>query len=138
MSETARLIELALETEGLLRILAARDSKEARQKLRQCIEELRDRTEAYLAEVPEDKPCVSFELDEPLSIRELLTPAMQTRFRDSIFHGNADDFDDTIGILSDMSSYGEAEDYLLNDMMWNRDDADVSEFLGILSANMPR
>lgn len=59
------------------------------------------------------------------------------RFKRELFNGNDDDFTDTLQLLSEMETYGEAEDYLLNDMMWNREDATVADFLAILANNMP-
>lgn len=60
------------------------------------------------------------------------------RFRRELFAGNDDDFNETLQLIADMDSYSEAEDYLLNDMMWNREDPAVVDFLEILANNMPR
>lgn len=60
------------------------------------------------------------------------------RFRRELFEGNDSDFSDTLTILSGMDSYAEAADYLYNDMMWDANNASVSDFMAILAQNMPR
>lgn len=35
-----------------------------------------------------------------------------------------------------MPDLAEAQDYLYNDLMWNPDDPDVKDFMGILESNM--
>ena len=60
------------------------------------------------------------------------------RFRRELFAGNDADFADTLTLLSDMDSYDEAADYLVNDMMWDKDNAAVRDFLAILAQNMPQ
>lgn len=59
------------------------------------------------------------------------------RFKRELFGGNDADFTDTLQLLSEMETYGEAEDYLMNDMMWDRDSDSVKDFLSILANNMP-
>lgn len=60
------------------------------------------------------------------------------RFRRELFAGNDDDFNETLQLIADMESYTEAEDYLLNDMMWDRENPAVADFLEILANSMPR
>lgn len=58
------------------------------------------------------------------------------RFCRELFSGNSDDFTDTVNVLSQLPSYADAEDYLYNDLMWNRDDDNVKAFMAILKENM--
>ena len=60
------------------------------------------------------------------------------RFCRELFEGNDDDFNATLYLLADMDSYSEAEDYLLNDMMWKRNNPAVADYLAVLKQNMPR
>ncbi len=147
MKETEHLLELNLEIEGMLRILDAHPSDEARRRLESAYTGFAQAMERFLASV--DAPAADsaspatayIELDEPttrIPLSEAINDDDRIRFRRELFNGNDDDFDDTVALLSDMSSYSEAEDYLLNDMMWNRSKPAVIDFLDILSHNMPR
>lgn len=60
------------------------------------------------------------------------------RFRRELFAGDDADFSETLKLLADMESYSEACDYLYNDMMWNRTDPNVVDFMAIVAANMPQ
>ncbi len=60
------------------------------------------------------------------------------RFRRELFGGDDADFSETLKLLADMESYSEACDYLYNDMMWNRTDPNVADFMAIVAANMPQ
>lgn len=60
------------------------------------------------------------------------------RFRRELFGGDDADFTETLKLLADMDSYSEACDYLYNDMMWDRTDANVVDFMAIVAANMPQ
>lgn len=58
------------------------------------------------------------------------------RFRRELFAGDDEDFHETLKLLADMDSYAEACDYLYNDMMWDRNDSAVKEFMAVVAANM--
>lgn len=60
------------------------------------------------------------------------------RFCRELFGGDDADFTETVKLLADMDSYSEACDYLYNDMMWDRSDPNVADFMAILAANMPQ
>lgn len=60
------------------------------------------------------------------------------RFRRELFAGDDEDFQETLRLIADMDSYSEACDYLYNDMMWDRNDEVVEEFMAILAANLPQ
>ncbi len=53
-------------------------------------------------------------------------------FTRELFNGDDRDYTDTLNLLSEMGSYEEAEDYLLHDLMWNPDNANVKAFLTAL------
>lgn len=60
------------------------------------------------------------------------------RFRRELFEGDDADFTETLKLLADMDSYAEACDYLYNDMMWDKTDPNVADFMAIVAANMPQ
>lgn len=60
------------------------------------------------------------------------------RFRRELFAGDDEDFQETLKLLADMDSYAEACDYLYNDMMWDRKDPAVEDFMAIVAANTPQ
>ena len=60
------------------------------------------------------------------------------RFRRELFDGDDADFTETLKLLADMDSYAEACDYLYNDMMWDKTDPNVADFMAIVAANMPQ
>ncbi len=59
------------------------------------------------------------------------------RFIRDVFGGNEAEFSDTLDVLASMDSSAEATDYLLSDMMLDRENPAVAEFLGIVCRNMP-
>lgn len=60
------------------------------------------------------------------------------RYRRELFGGDDADFNDTLRLLAEMDSYAEACDYLYNDMMWDKSDPNVADFMAIVAANMPQ
>ena len=58
------------------------------------------------------------------------------RFIRDIFNGSEEEFTDTLNVLADMQNAAEATDYLLNDMMLDRENPAVSDFLSIVCRNM--
>ncbi len=59
------------------------------------------------------------------------------RFIRDIFNGNERDFNDTLSLLADMEELSEAEDYLYNDMMLDRENPAVVDFVAVISRYMP-
>lgn len=59
------------------------------------------------------------------------------RFCRSLFGGDDADFTDTLKLLADMESYAEAREYLTGDLLWDEADAEVADFLAVVSENMP-
>lgn len=168
MNNIDQLIEKNIEIEGLLRVLRGRPNAEAQNMLRQAfdsyaalMEQLLGASEASavsaVSEVPDvsevsdetDETDLSDETDssapvnaEPreqnVKLLKAFTLNDRFRFRRELFEGNDSDFSDTLTILSGMDSYAEAADYLYNDMMWDANNASVSDFMAILAQNMPR
>ncbi len=54
------------------------------------------------------------------------------RFRRELFANSEADFVDTLNVLSAMSSYEEAEDYLYNDLCWDSESDEVADFMTII------
>ncbi len=165
MNATQKLLDLHLKIEGMLRILDSRDSHEARELLRSLYGEYSRTMADFLDEVPlqlasypaptktvsadlpkieSTTPTAFFELDDDednnsdFDLPAAFTANDHRRFCDELFEGNEDDYSSTLSLISDMSCYSEAEDYLLNDMMWDSGSAVVAEFLDILEQNMPQ
>lgn len=59
------------------------------------------------------------------------------RFRRELFAGDDEDFASTLALLEQMPSFEEAADYLYHDLLWDRRNEAVVEFMEILKANMP-
>ncbi len=59
------------------------------------------------------------------------------RFIRDIFNGSEGEFTDTLNVLADMDNAAEATDYLLNDMMLDRENPAVADFLSIVCRSMP-
>lgn len=105
-----------------------------------------DLAEAAIARETESvKPTPVFEEEKTLNstvavhsdnLAKAFTLNDRFRFKRELFGGNDEDFTDTLQLLSEMDNYSEAEDYLLNDMMWKKDDPAVADFLAVLSRNM--
>lgn len=55
------------------------------------------------------------------------------RFRRELFANNEADFNETLNVLSAMSSLSEAEDYLYNDLCWEPSDENVADFMAVLT-----
>lgn len=160
MNNIDQLIEKNIEIEGLLRVLRGRPNAEAQNMLRQAFDSYAALMEQFL-KVPDqsdvsdvsdvsdqsDVSDVSDQSEEAATVspREQNVKLLKAftlndrfRFRRELFEGNDSDFSDTLTILSGMDSYAEAADYLYNDMMWDANNASVSDFMAILAQNMPR
>ena len=83
----------------------------------------------------EEKTVNSTVSAHPGNLAKAFTLNDRFRFKRELFGGNDEDFTDTLQLLSEMDSYSEAEDYLLNDMMWDKDNPAVTDFLAVLSRN---
>ncbi len=177
MTELNTLIQLNIELEGLLRILADREDEQARELLarkyadyKAAMDLLLDDKEEdvqpepvdIVAEAPiyesepepEPEPIIVDSTPDPIyepepvvvnlqprkvrvNLGKIITLNDKFRYIREIFNGDERDFNDTIALLTDMDSYTEAEDYLINDMMLDPEAPGVAEFLNLLSHNMP-
>ena len=54
-----------------------------------------------------------------------------------LFNGDAEDFDQTIKVLSAMPDIAEAKEYLFQDLMWDSSEPAVDSFMNILSRYLP-
>lgn len=70
------------------------------------------------------------------SLRSVLTLNDKFYFIREVFDGDESDFNATLGLLDDMDSYAEAEDYITVDMALDRNCPGVRVFLEFLSHNM--
>lgn len=67
-------------------------------------------------------------------IRRNLTLNDKFMFKRELFNDSIEEFNDTLDLISAMSSYDEALEYLCDDLAWDPDNATVKEFLN-LAAN---
>ena len=84
-------------------------------------------------------PDMSITLDEKLAreraqdIFKAFTLNDKFRFRRELFRGSQAEFDDALNIISQMSTIEEAEEYIYDDLCWNRDNEDVKAFMDIVT-----
>lgn len=67
-----------------------------------------------------------------IPIRNYLTINDKYLFRREVFDGNGQEFEDTLNLFEAMHSYAEAEEYIYEDLMLDRDNADVKAFMEIV------
>lgn len=174
MNTIQQLLELTLETEGILRILTIREDNDVKlllsKKYRlfgELMAQMPDNTGSTCVcgtsgETEEITPATGDKVEPgadtvnaesgtnpvadctqptpsrpPVNLMKVFTLNDKFRFRRELFHGNESDFIETLNILSEMNSYKEAQEYLLSDMAWEKDDENVICFLSILAENMP-
>lgn len=73
----------------------------------------------------------------PNTVLKAFTLNDKFRFIREVFGGNESDFNDTLALIAAMESYGEAADYVFNDMMLDADNPDVADFMAVVKRNMP-
>lgn len=66
-------------------------------------------------------------------IRRNLTLNDKFMFRRELFGGSAEEFNDTLDLISAMSSYAEAREYLCDDLAWDPENPTVKEFLNLVT-----
>lgn len=151
--------------EGLLKVLADRDSDEARTALSEKFEQFAALMQPLLEQKHDVEPAdevpqnikeeeateaedddsaddlaasiVSKEAAVPNTVATAFSQNAKDFFVRAVFDGNEQDFDDTVTLLSHMTSFAEAEDYLYNDMMLDAKLPDVAKFMEVVSQNMP-
>lgn len=67
-----------------------------------------------------------------IPIRNYLTINDKYLFRREVFDGNGQEFEDTLNLFEAMHSYAEAEEYIYEDLMLDRDNVDVKAFMEIV------
>lgn len=65
-------------------------------------------------------------------IRKSMTLNDKFLFRRELFGGNDAELNDTLELLASMHSFDEAEEYIYDDLQWNREDPTVSDFMSII------
>lgn len=81
-----------------------------------------------------DENIIPISYDYSRSLKQFFTINDKFRFRRELF-GNSDSaFADTMNILSAMSSLAEVQDYLANDLEWDLNNEEVTEFTAIIEA----
>ena len=88
--------------------------------------------------IEEEEPATHVTLEEALQrqqakeLRKALSLNDRFRFRRELF-GNSDiRMNETLSLIDAMQSYEEAEDYILNDLIWDVENPDVAEFMKIV------
>ena len=152
-----RLINLAIETEGLLRVLKDNPSAEAKELLEEKFEQF---SQIFYTEIPRltetqqkapDTPDTAdtadtrdtlppaVKLDEMLCRREArdLTRAFtlndKFRFTREFFAGDKTRFADTLNMLMAMHTLDEARDYITADLAIDPDNETGADFMAIIT-----
>ncbi|MCM1068104.1 MAG: hypothetical protein NC418_11085 [Muribaculaceae bacterium] len=182
MNHIHSLIHLNIELEGLLRVLADRQSAEVKamlaEKFRQYsalmddllavsdepaeapvqeapVPDVEALAEVKMQEAEEPEVVPEIQASEkavaqeqaidpqpkpqpqrkahPGSLMRSFTLNDKFRFIRDIFGGDEADFADTVALIEDMSSYKDAADYLVEDLMLNPDDENVADFLDFVA-----
>ena len=82
---------------------------------------------------------MSITLDEKLAreraqdIFKAFTLNDKFRFRRELFRDSQEEFDDALNIISQMSTIGEAEEYIYDDLCWDPENEDVKAFMDIVT-----
>lgn len=58
------------------------------------------------------------------------------RFIREVFDGDERDFNDTLSLIADMDTFAEAEEYITGDMMLDKENPGVAEFLDFIAPYM--
>ena len=90
-------------------------------------------------------PVVNDTIDTPLSLEEKLarerardifrafTLNDKFRFRRELFRNSQEEFDDTLNVISQMSTIAEAEEYIYDDLCWDPANEDVKAFMDVVT-----
>lgn len=67
-------------------------------------------------------------------IRKSMTLNDKFLFKRELFGGNEAELNDTLELLASMHSFEEAEEYIYDDLQWNREDPTVADFMSIIKS----
>ena len=96
-------------------------------------------------EAEPEMPVVNDTIDTPLSLEEKLarerardifrafTLNDKFRFRRELFRNSQEEFDDTLNVISQMSTIAEAEEYIYDDLCWDPANEDVKAFMDVVT-----
>jgi len=96
-------------------------------------------------EAEAETPVVNDTIDTPLSLEEKLarerardifrafTLNDKFRFRRELFRDSQEEFDETLGVISQMSTIAEAEEYIYDDLCWDPSDENVKAFMEVVT-----
>lgn len=102
-------------------------------------------TPAVEATAAPESPVVNESIETPQSLEEKLarerardifrafTLNDKFRFRRELFRNSQDEFDETLNVISQMSSITEAEEYIYDDLCWDPDNEDVKAFMDVVA-----
>jgi len=102
-------------------------------------------TPAVEATAAPEPPVVNESIETPQSLEEKLarerardifrafTLNDKFRFRRELFRNSQDEFDETLNVISQMSSITEAEEYIYDDLCWDPDNEDVKAFMDVVA-----
>lgn len=96
-------------------------------------------------EAEAETPVINDTIGTPLSLDEKLarerardifrafTLNDKFRFRRELFRDSQEEFDETLGVISQMSTIAEAEEYIYDDLCWDPSDENVKAFMDVVT-----
>lgn len=97
-----------------------------------------DEEEPVVASAPAVETPLMPEVKTEISLKKAFTVNDRFRFIRELFDGNAEDMAQTVALIESMGNLADAEDFLFNDLMWDRNNPMAAEFVEILSHHLPR
>lgn len=99
----------------------------------EAVEAALDESAPYAAEVAEAKsPTPAVQTRTVGDIRKAMTLNDKFLFRRELFGGNDAELNDTIELLASMHSFDEVEEYIYDDLQWDRKNPTVVDFMEII------
>lgn len=74
-----------------------------------------------------------FARESARDIRHAFTLNDRFRFRRELFSNSEAKMADALEVIDSMATLGDAEDYFYNDLVWDRENADVKDFMAIVA-----
>lgn len=88
---------------------------------------------AAIVESDEEAVAVAHAESQAPDIRRNLTINDRFLFKRELFHGSDEDFNGTLDLIAAMHSLEEAEEYIYDDLAWDRNDPAVKEFQAFIA-----